>query len=207
LPPTYRPPQIDAVHASRKTMTNRGTMLMVASLFAFSAAAEMKGTPAISTTPGPAGFPQANKYYWLAARTSVRLCPKPAPDILDRIQCPELTSGKFTVTEVVLANKIPSYYRIEVEDGRTGYVRAGDKINFIDEDPQVLAKAPRANCAKLGVPRLGMTTAEAEQTCWAKPISVNRLTLANGIREQHVYGRGRFLYFENDILVAIEAGR
>lgn len=188
-------------------MMHRGTMLMVASLFAFSALAETKGTPATPIAHGPAGFPQANKYYWLAARASVRLCPKPSPDILDRIQCPELTSGKFTVTEVVLANNIPSYYRIEMEGGRTGYVRAGDKINFIDEDPQVLAKAPRANCARLGVPKLGMTVAQAEQTCWAKPISVNRLSLANGIREQHVYGRGRFLYFENDILVAIDTGR
>lgn len=180
---------------------------MAASLFAFSAVAEPKGTPAAPTTQGPADFPQADKYYWLAARASVRLCPKPAPDILDRIQCPELTSGKFTVTEVVLANKVPSYYRIEMEGGRTGYVRADDKVNFISEDPQVLAKAPRANCAKLGEPKLGMTAAEVEQTCWAKPISVNRLTVANHIREQHVYGRGRFLYFENDILVAIETGR
>jgi hypothetical protein len=184
-----------------------GMMLMVASLFAFSAVAETKGTPATPTAPGLAGFPQANKYYWLAPRTSVRLCPKPAPDILDRIQCPELTSGKFTVTEVVLASKVPSYYRIEMEGGRTGYVRADDKVNFIGEDPRVLANAPRANCAKLGEPKLGMTTAEAEQTCWAKPVSVNRLTVANHIREQHVYGRGRFLYFENDILVAIGTGR
>jgi hypothetical protein len=195
------------IHVTGKATMRRGTMLMVASLFALSAMAETKGTPAKPAGPGLADFPQANKYYWLAAHTSVRLCPKPAPDILDRIQCPELTSGKFTVTEVVLANKIPSYYRIEMEGGRTGYVRADDKANFIGEDPRVLAKAPRANCAKLGVPKLGMTTAEAEQTCWAKPISINHLTVANHVREQHVYGRGRFLYFENDILVAIETGR
>jgi hypothetical protein len=187
----------------------RGTMLMAASFFAFSAVAETKGTPAPPSVPAPglADFPQANKYYWVASRASVRLCPKPAPDILDRIQCPELTSGKFTVTEVVLANNVPSYYRIVMDGGQAGYVRADDKINFIDEDPQVLANAPRANCAKLGVPKLGMTVAEAEQTCWAKPISVNRLTVANHIREQHVYGKGRYLYFENDILVAIETGR
>jgi hypothetical protein len=185
----------------------RQAMLIAASLFAFSAAAETKGTPATQAGSAPGDFPQANKYYWLAPRASVRLCPKPAPDILDRIQCPEVTSGRFTVTEVVLFNKVPSYYRIEMEGGRTGYVRADDKTHFLDEDPQILARAPQANCARLGEPKLGMTTAEAEKTCWAKPLTVNRLNIANHIREQHVYGKGRYLYFENDILVAIENGR
>ena len=185
----------------------RPTMLIAASLFAFSAAAETKSTPAMDANPALDDFPQANKYYWIAPRASVRLCPKPAPDILDRIQCPELTAGKFTVTEVVLFNKVPSYYRIEMEGGQKGYVRADDKARFLDEDPRVLARAPHANCARLGEPKLGMTSAEAEQTCWAKPLAINRLNVANHIREQHVYGRGRYLYFENDILVAIEAGR
>jgi hypothetical protein len=182
-------------------------MLIATSLFAVSAAAETKSTLATDANPALGEFPQANKYYWLAPRASVRLCPKPAPDILDRIQCPEATSGRFTVTEVVLFNKVPSYYRIEMEGGKAGYVRAEDKAHFLDEDPQVLARTPRANCAKLGEPKLGMTSAEAEQTCWAKPVAVNRLKVANHIREQHVYGNGRYLYFENDILVAIVAKR
>jgi hypothetical protein len=189
-----------------------GTMLIAASLFAFAAAAETKGTPAKAPSatdakPALGDFPQANKYYWIAPHASVRLCPKPSPDILDRIQCPELTSGKFTVTEVVLFNKVPSYYRIEMDGGRAGYVRADDKAHFLDDDPRVLAGVPRANCARLGEPKLGMTLAEVEKTCWAKPISVNRVNVANHTREQHVYGKGRYLYFENDILVAIETGR
>jgi hypothetical protein len=182
-------------------------ILIAASLFAFSAAAQTKDTPATSADSALGDFPQANKYYWLTPRASVRLCPKPAPDILDRIQCPEVTSGKFTVTEIVLFNKVPSYYRIEMEGGQAGYVRADDKAHFLDEDPRVLARAPRANCARLGEPKLGMTTAEAEKTCWAKPLTINRVDVANHIREQHVYGRGRYLYFENGILVAIENGR
>jgi hypothetical protein len=192
---------------ARKAPMRRQMMLIAASLFAFSAAAQTKGTAATPADPALGDFPQANKYYWLAPRASVRLCPKPAPDILDRIQCPEITSGKFTVTEVVLFNKVPSYYRIELEGGQAGYVRADDKAHFLGEDPDVLARAPRANCARLGEPKLGMTAAEAEKTCWAKPLAVNRLKVANHIREQHVYGGGRYLYFENDVLVAIEAGR
>lgn len=181
-------------------------MLIAASFFAFSATAQTKGTPA--TTDSALGdFPQANKYYWLAPRAAIRLCPKPAPDILDRVQCPEVTSGKFIVTEVVLFNKAPAYYRIEIEGGQAGYVRADDKAHFLSDDPRVLARAPRANCARLGEPKLGMTVAEAEQTCWAKPIAINRVTVASHIREQYVYGRGRYLYFENDVLVAIETGR
>ena len=115
---------------------HRRTTLIAACLFAFAAAAETKApsASAISATPGLGEFPQADKYYWLAPRASVRLCPKPAPDILDRIQCPELTSGKFTVTEVVLLNKVPAFYRIEVDGGQAGYVRAEDKIQFLDQD-------------------------------------------------------------------------
>ncbi len=186
---------------------HRLTMLIAASLFAVSAMAQTKGPPALSADHALGDFPQASKYYWLAPSASVRLCPKPAPDILDRIQCPELTAGKFTVTEVVLFNQTPAYYRIEMEGGQAGYVRADDKVNFVDEDPQILARAPGANCAKLGVPKIGMTEADAEKTCWAKPVTVNRVNVANHIREQHVYGRDRYLYFENGILVAIEPGR
>lgn len=192
---------------AKKAPMRRRMMLIAACLFAFSAAAETKGTPSTDANPTLGDFPQANKYYWLAPRASVRLCPKPAPDILDRIQCLEVTSGKFTVTEIVLFNKVPSYYRIELEGGQAGYVLANDKVHFLGEDPRVLATAPQANCAKLGEPKLGMTVAEAEQTCWAKPISVNRVNVANHIREQHVYGNGRYLYFENDTLIAIENGR
>ena len=183
------------------------TTLIAACLFAFAAAAETKAPSATSANPGLGEFPQADKYYWLAPRASVRLCPKPAPDILDRIQCPELTSGKFTVTEVVLLNKVPAYYRIEVDGGQAGYVRAEDKIQFLDQDPRDPARTPRANCAKLGEPKLGMTPGEAEKTCWAKPVTVNKLNIAHRIREQYVYGGGRYLYFENGVLVAIEAGR
>lgn len=183
------------------------TMLIAASLFAFSATAQTKGPAAPPADPSLVDFPQASKYYWLAPRASVRLCPKPSPDILDRVQCPELTSGKFTVTEVVLFNKTPAYYRIEVDGGKAGYVRADDKVYFLGEDPEVLAKAPRASCAKLGEPKIGMTEAEAEKTCWAKPVTINRVNVANHVREQHVYGGGRYLYFENGVLVAIEPGR
>jgi hypothetical protein len=182
-------------------------MLIAAILFASSATAGTKDPPAMDANPALGDFPQASKYYWIAPRASVRLCPKPSPDILDRIQCPELTSGKFTVIEVMLFNKVPAYYRIEMDGGQAGYVRADDKAHFLADDPEVLAKAPRANCARLGEPKIGMTTAEAEQTCWAKPISINRMNVANRIREQHVYGKGRYLYFENDVLVAIEAAR
>jgi hypothetical protein len=185
----------------------RPAMLIAAILFAVSAAAEPKDTSTAPAGSTLGDFPQASKYYWIAPKTSVRLCPRPAPDILDRIQCPEVTSGRFTVTEVVLFNKAPAYYRIAVDGGQTGYVRAEDKTRFLDQDPEVLAKVPRANCARLGEPKIGMTTAEAEQTCWAKPVAINRVNVANHTREQHVYARGRYLYFENGILVAIEAGR
>jgi hypothetical protein len=182
----------------------RRVMLVAASLFAFSALAQTKDTPAPAGRHGDE-FPQADKHYWLAPRASVRLCPKPMPDIMDRVQCPEMKPGKFAVTEVLLFNKLPAYYRIE-GNGQAGYVRAEDRANFVEHDPQG-PDAARTSCTTLGTPKLGMTAAEAAETCWGKPIAVKPVNQASQHRVQYVYGTGRYLYFENGVLIAIENPR
>src|ERR1044072_4010725 len=140
----------------------RGGVLLFPCLCVSPALAQPKAAAQPVPTQADA-FPQADKPYWLAPRAVLRLCPKPMPDIIDRIQCPLMKPGKFTVTEVLLFNQQPAYYRIEGAD-QTGYVRAVDRVNFLDEDPQ--ATTARALCAKYGQPKLGMTPAEVAATCW-----------------------------------------
>lgn len=52
---------------------------------------------------------------------------------------------------------------------------------------------------------IGMSDADVRRS-WGTPDSVNRTTLANGVREQWVYRRG-YLYFENSILTVIQEKR
>lgn len=97
--------------------------LIVASICAFAGAAQAQKPPVEPTPPQTEALAQTDKYYWVAPRASMRLCPKPTPDVMDRVQCPELNSGKFLVTHVVILNKRPAFYRIETPDGRVGFLR------------------------------------------------------------------------------------
>ena len=57
--------------------------------------------------------------------------------------------------------------------------------------------------AKGGV-RIGMSKEEVLKSNWGKPQSINKTILANGTREQWVYGLKSYLYFTNDILTTIQ---
>lgn len=177
----------------------RRVFLLIACLCACPASTQTKAAPPAVAAPSD-DFPQADKFYWLPARATVRLCPRPTPDVIDRVQCPLMKPGKFTVTEVLLFNQRPAYYRIEGVD-QSGYVRAEDRGSFLAEDPQTTSA--RALCAKHGQPKLGMTPAEVAATCWGKPLAVKPVGEGSG-RLQHVYSNGRFLYYENGVLVAID---
>ena len=158
----------------------RFIVVALAFSFAYPATAQTKTVPSVATVTSE--FPLADKLYWLAPRASVRLCPKPSPDIIDRIQCPEMKPGKFTVTEVLLHNKAPAYYHVEAVE-QAGYVRAEDRASFLEVDPE--AKALDV-CTKAAKPRVGMTLTEAEQTCWGKPITIKWVSEANPHRAQYV---------------------
>jgi hypothetical protein len=51
---------------------------------------------------------------------------------------------------------------------------------------------------------IGMTTERVFQSSWGKPFRVNRTTTATRNIEQWVYGNGRYLYFEDGVLTAIQ---
>ncbi len=183
----------------------------LAGLCMFAGPAIAKDQTSNSTTQsadrGTEDLAQTDKYYWVAPKASMRLCPKPQADIMNQIQCPELKSGRFFITHVVMMNKVPVFYRIVTDDNQIGFVRVEDKVSFVDQDPQVAKNTSKADCQKFGEPKIGMTVEQAENTCWGKPLKINRVKAHSRVREQRRYQKDRSLYFENGILVAIETLR
>ena len=57
---------------------------------------------------------------------------------------------------------------------------------------------------KKGAPILGMTAAQVRETSWGIPEDINRTTTKYGTKEQWVYRNGRYLYFEDNVLVSIQ---
>lgn len=53
-------------------------------------------------------------------------------------------------------------------------------------------------------PKIGMTKEEVENSTWGKPSKINRTTTAYGVHEQWVYSNYRYIYFDNDIVTAIQ---
>ena len=53
-------------------------------------------------------------------------------------------------------------------------------------------------------PRIGMTANEVLSTSWGKPEDVNRTTTAFSVKEQWVYGNGRYVYLTDGIVDAIQ---
>lgn len=51
---------------------------------------------------------------------------------------------------------------------------------------------------------IGMSKTNVLLSRWGSPEKVNRTTTARGVSEQWVYEGGRYLYFENGIVTAIE---
>ena len=53
-------------------------------------------------------------------------------------------------------------------------------------------------------PRIGMTTEEVENSEWGKPNDINTTITNYGTSEQWVYGNGRYIYFDDGVVTAIQ---
>jgi hypothetical protein len=54
------------------------------------------------------------------------------------------------------------------------------------------------------LPEIGMTQNEVRNTAWGSPDSVNKTTTANGVNEQWVYPRYKYVYFEDGVVTSIQ---
>ena len=159
-----------------------------------------------------------NKQVWLTAADGlVELCPY---SIGQFNECKALKPGdSFTIKDLVLNGPSPPekpmmydnmMYRVQMTDGRVGYVPTHEYQVFTTEDPKVTRekeaarrKAAAEDCTKRGQPRIGMKPSEAIETCWGKPRRIVKATTAAGVREDYIYGIGHTLRFEDGILTAI----
>jgi hypothetical protein len=66
------------------------------------------------------------------------------------------------------------------------------------------AKAAEAVRKARGGVRIGMTMKQVRASSWGTPQDVHRMTSAQTVTEQWVYGDGNYLYFENGILNVIQ---
>ena len=74
---------------------------------------------------------------------------------------------------------------------------------LLDAQKRQAQQAERARKKSEGV-RPGMSPEDVLASSWGKPQKINRTTRASGTHEQWVYSTGNYLYFDNDVLTAIQ---
>lgn len=62
------------------------------------------------------------------------------------------------------------------------------------EEPVVIKKEPS----------IGMTEEEVRESSWGSPNDINKTTTKYGVREQWVYSNGKYIYFEDGVVTAIQ---
>lgn len=53
-------------------------------------------------------------------------------------------------------------------------------------------------------PEIGITREQLKMSSWGLPEDINKTTTKHGVSEQWVYGNGKYVYLENEIVTAIQ---
>jgi hypothetical protein len=89
-------------------------------------------------------------------------------------------------------------YEATTADGATkGWITASQRKSLLSDD-----RVQTMSCTQN--PRIGMSEEEVLASCWGKPRSRRRTGVEGLMRDQWIYGDGRYLYFDNGRLFAIE---
>lgn len=104
------------------------------------------------------------------------------------------------------ANKRGIVYQIDYQ-GKVLYISEDSGRYAVDVEAAAKQEADQAKRKRIEdcVPlEIGMTEDDVVRNCWGRPERVNTTVTARGRREQWVYGRQRYLYFENGRLTAMQ---
>lgn len=74
-----------------------------------------------------------------------------------------------------------------------------EKYYSKDEEPQIQEQKKI-----LDEPKIGMTPEEIENSTWGFPNDINKTTTEYGVHEQWVYGNGKYIYFDDGKVTAIQ---
>ena len=89
-------------------------------------------------------------------------------------------------------------YEATTRDGATkGWITESQKRGLLVDD-----RPAAVSCSQ--TPQVGMTEEQVLASCWGKPKSRRSIGVEGLMRDQWVYGDGKFLYFDNGRLFAIE---
>jgi hypothetical protein len=148
----------------------------------------------------------AIKDYWAAAG-KIRRCSVILDDtkLKDMVADAEIKSFSRDVVnpKESISNRVRALERLERD--YPAYAKKFEKI-AVSLRQQATAKKEedwRANRFQRSLP-IGSTQNAVATTGWGYPRDINKTTTASGVREQWVYGDGKYLYFENGILTAIQ---
>ena len=115
-------------------------------------------------------------------------------------RCAELSGGieiRFTgATRKDASGR--TLYEATTVSGAKGWITESQKRDLLSAD-RVEATT---SCSQS--PRIGMSEEEVLASCWGKPKIRRRIGVEGLMRDQWIYGDGRYLYFDDGRLFAIE---
>jgi hypothetical protein len=94
------------------------------------------------------------------------------------------------------------YHELITADGAVkGWISQVEVNNSLVVEEPLGHERVRETCN--GEPRVGMSEQDTLKTCWGKPRFRRRVGVEGLMRDEWVYGEGRYLYFDNGKLMAI----
>jgi len=114
--------------------------------------------------------------------------------------CKYVRSGSFVIVSVRNDSSIRQDFIVKTDDGKTARVGVDHVFSLSLTDPIAVAKVAKDECERRGQPKIGMSAAQAVETCWLAPRRIIKSTTAAGVREDYVYSLGHVLRFDNGLL-------
>jgi hypothetical protein len=120
-----------------------------------------------------------------------------APAFADTWECTDSTDGhKYRATQSVAADVCTKIDDVD---------HSLDGLSEVARQAVLDSRKPRPLTAEILDLKIGISRSDAMRAFfWGPPGHINKTTTARGISEQWVYEGGKYLYFENGILTAIQ---
>jgi hypothetical protein len=110
----------------------------------------------------------------------------------------EVTGGRFLTSEV----GVGTLYEVTTVDGFHGWISEVDLKSLLASSNSEPQQGEEASCT--GSPRVGMSEQQALATCWGRPKYRQRVGVPGLMRDEWIYGEGRYLFFDDGKILAIQ---